>query len=61
MVAVVCPSSVVHDYISKTKQDRPIVTIEHCYEVGMADSVAISSARCPGEIFGFLIQNMCKY
>ena len=26
--------------ISKTQQERPIVTMEHCYEVGTVDSVA---------------------
>jgi len=29
-----------HGHISKTEQDRPIVTMEHCWEVGIADSVA---------------------
>ena len=27
-------------YISKTKQDRPIVTMEHCWKVGISASVA---------------------
>jgi len=35
----VCPSVVLCPYrghISNTKQDRPVVTIEHCIEVGTA-------------------------
>ena len=43
MLAVVGRSSVScssHGHISKTKQDTPIVTVEHSYEVGIADSVA---------------------
>jgi len=35
--------SVVHSYghmISKTEQDRPVVTMEHCYGIDTADSVA---------------------
>ena len=47
------------DHISKTKQDKPIVTIEDYQEVGVADSVAVF--RFFPEIFGFQIQNMCKY
>jgi len=49
-------------HISKTNQERPIVTMEH-QEVGTADSVAAfkSSKTHPGEIFGFQRQNVSKY
>jgi len=44
MVVVVIPSSAVRcpsrGHISETKQNRPIVTVEHFQEVGIGDSVA---------------------
>jgi len=44
VVDVVSPSvvhcSLSHAHISKTEQDRPIVTMEHYYEVGITDSVS---------------------
>jgi len=51
-------------------QDRPMVAMQHCYEVAITDSCCIWSSdksggedpRCsPGEIFGFQIQIMCIY
>ena len=51
------PSSVrrpCRGHIWKTKRDRPIVNIESCSEVGIADSVAAFHR----ELFAFQIQNM---
>jgi len=47
---VCCPS---RSRISKTKQDRPIVTAEHYSEVGTADFVAVvrSTPDAPWDIF----------
>lgn len=53
--SVCCPS---YGHISKSKQDRPIVTAECYQEVGITDSGAVfrfSSRHCPLEIFGFHI------
>ena len=50
--------SVIRCHISKTKQDRPIVTMEHYIEVSTADSVAAlrSSPDAHGKIFWFHIK-----
>ena len=70
MVAVVGPSYTPVPYpsrghISKTKQDKPIVSMKHYKEIDTADSFAALAfrppRRSPGEIFGFQIQNMCIY
>jgi len=63
VIVVRCPSCPV--VISrKLSQTDPAVTMEYYYEVGIADFVAAFRPclrRCPGELFGFKIQNMCKY
>ena len=52
---VCCPS---RGHISETKQNRPIVTMEHYYEAGTADSVVAfrSPIRRPANIFCFQIK-----
>ena len=62
MVADIGPSSVrspSRSHISKTKQDRPTVSMEHYIEIGTADSFAAfrSSLRRPSrELFWFQIK-----
>jgi len=51
-------------HISETKHDRPIVTMEHYWEVGITDSIATFRAYprfSHGEIFSFQIEDTCKY
>jgi len=64
MIVNVGASSVVHcssnRHISKTKQERPIVTIEHYYEVGIADSVAAFKSS-PYALLGDVLVSDTKY
>jgi len=58
--SVCCPS---RGHISKTKQDTPVVTMEHCQEVGIADSfAAFRSSRDAllGRCLGFRYK-LCTY
>ena len=65
IVADVTPSSVrclSRSHILKTVQDRPMVTMEHCREVAIADSVAAftSSLRCSSR-WGDILVSDTKY
>jgi len=47
-------------YISHTKQDRPIVTVEHYVEVNTADVFAALSLLHPGRYSGFKCWKICS-